>query len=432
MLAALVGVAQGANAQGSSWQLDSAFGRDGVAGLPLREHGSGTLLAPGPHGSLFVGGYADRHEGAFLVAQMSATGTLVHGFGDGGVTTVPDVYAFPQNPPRMFALAGGKLLLVGLDKADELVAVRLTDRGRLDRRFAGGGVARHKLTHVHGFAVLTAAAVETGGDVLAVYQREAPQPKDEPAIPVGLGEGAIELIRLTASGALDDSFGHGGFLTAGGHIPLLLGYAGDGLGWACTTTIAADGSILFAYEQAVSPTGEHAEAPAVQELSPAGADAAGFGSEGAVYLPFVPAIPEANSEVCDGLFALGGGGVEAIFGGEGRDSKLDDVFRFAPTGAPEAGFGTSGYVTLHAPVDALAVGAGGETLSAGTAGRALVLGGTPANGTPDAALGGPSGKRFAANLPTPRGSEEAPTVELLPDGAGVFVRVGEEIVRVDD
>ena len=435
-LACVVAVAAcGASAtHATPWHLVSTFGRHGVAGLPFREEASdslyapgpgdeGSLLAPGPQGSLFVGGYANSKKGSFLVARMSARGKLVTSFGSSGVTVVPAIYAIPQQPPRMFALRAGKLLIVGFDRAGHLTAVRLTGRGQADRSFGHGGVAEYKLSDAHGPTILAAVAVESDGDILAVYQKEAPQSVNEPRIAEGLGEGAIHLVRLLPSGALDSSFGESGFLTAAGQTPALVGYPGSGGGWACAETIASDGVLLLAYEQAAVPNGAGGEFPAVQALGPTGGDAPSFGDHGAVYLPFTP---DANSELCDGLFALPGGRVEAGFGGHGPNTPGVELFRFSPSGPLESAFGGSGHVTLSVPVAALALGGEGETFSVGTSGSELVVDGVLSSGTFDPALGGEKGERFAANLHRLNGD----TVEALPDSESVNVRVGEELVRL--
>jgi hypothetical protein len=187
--------------QAASWHLLSSFGKNGVAGLPVRERRQEppnqgapspperyrSLLVPGPQGSVFVGGYAEGKPGAFLVARMSASGRLVKSFGDGGVMTVPAVHWFNQDPPRMLALAGGNLLIVGLDQADRLVAVRLTSLGKPDRGFGHDGVAQYTFAHARHLMIVTAATVEPNGDILAVYQRELPQPLNQPRVPEGQG-----------------------------------------------------------------------------------------------------------------------------------------------------------------------------------------------------------------------------------------------------
>ncbi len=420
-------------AAASEWHLDATFGRHGVAGLPLREESSdspygpgpgdkGLLLAPGPRGSLFVGGYARRKVGSFLVAQLSAQGRLVTSFGSGGVTVVPAIYSTPQQPPRLLELASGKLLVVGFDRAGQLTLARLTPRGQADRGFGHDGVAQYRLPGAHGATIIAAAAAEPDGDIVAVYQKEVPQPVNEPSIAKGLGEGPIGLVLLLPSGALDGAFGKGGFLTATGQTPELGGYPGSGLGWACAETLTAGGSLLLAYEQAFNPNKQGGEFPAVQQLGPTGADVSSFGDQGAVYLPFVPG----NSELCDGLFALPSGEVEAGFGGEGQDGSGIYLFRFTATGALDPTFGGAGHVKLGERVAALALSAEGETFTAGTSGSGLVVGGILPSGAPDPALGGGKGMRFAANLSRSAGE----TVELVPGAEGLSVRVGEEVVRI--
>jgi uncharacterized delta-60 repeat protein len=421
----------GPAAQAASWRLDSSFGKQGVAGLPVREEGinflyppgpgdKGSLLSAGPQGSLFVGGYANRKKGSFLVARMSAQGKLVTGFGSGGVSTVPAIYSTPQTPPRMFALAGGKLLVAGLNRADQFVVARLTARGQADRTFGHDGAAQYKLPNAHGHAIIAAAAVEPDGDILAVYyQKEAPQPVNHPRIAPGLGEGPIELVRLLPSGALDRSFGQGGFLKATGQPPTTR----EGL--AVGVTIAPDGSILIAYEEAIIPHGNLTEVPAVQELSPAGMDASGFGYEGVAFLPFVPSFEGESSVIFGGLLALPGGAVEVSFGGGGQ------LFRFTPTGTPDPTFGTSGHTTVGPAVSALAIAPDGETFSVDNASR-VTVGGMLASGAPDPALGGRKGMQFAANLPGRRPHEEQQALELLPSNDSLSILVGEDIVRISE
>src|SRR5271168_107590 len=100
---AVAGPSAGESARAASWHLDSSFGKLGVAGLPVRESASfplslgpgdaGSLLAPGPQGSVFVGGYARSRKGSFLIAHLSARGRLVKGFGRRGVSTIPAIYS---------------------------------------------------------------------------------------------------------------------------------------------------------------------------------------------------------------------------------------------------------------------------------------------------------------------------------------------------
>jgi hypothetical protein len=418
-------------AQAASWHLDTAFGKRGVAGLPVREGGfehfytpgpgdQGALLASGPKGSVFVGGFAHSKPGAFLLARMSAQGKLVTGFGHGGLITVPAIYARPEHPPRMFALGGGGLLVVGLNRTHQLAVVRLSANGQPDRAFGHAGVAQYVLASTHGHAIVAGASLEAGGHILIGYFRsEVPQPSNEPAITYGLGAGPLGLVRLLPSGGLDPSFGSAGFLTAGGPPP----ETGEGV--ACDVTIANSGSVLLAYEQAFLPGGKGSESPAVQELGPTGADAPGFGDAGIAYLASTPVVEGVDSIVCGGLFALANGEVEASFGGGG------ELFRFTSAGLPNPAFGSSGHTSSSRRVVDMALGANGETFALVSIDPLVVIG-TLASGTPDPRLGGKAGMHFPVKLArSPRG-EEHPVVELLPVNGGLDLLVGESLVRVED
>ncbi len=427
-LAGSAAAAAGGPAQAASWRLDSSFGRGGVAGLPLREEGiasiyppgpgdKGTLLAPGPQGSVFVGGYAESKRGSFLVARMSAQGRLVTSFGRGGVSVVPAIHSTPQEPPRMFAVTGERLLIVGLDRAGHLALVRLTAGGQADRSFGHDGVAQYTLPGARGRPLLAAVAIEADGDILAAYyQREVPQPANEPRIAPGLGEGALALVRLLPTGALDRSFGDGGFLTAAGE-------AASAQGFAAGVTIAPDGSVLIAYEQAAVAGSSGADVPAVQELGPAGTNASGFGNDGVALLPFTPMLSGESSVLFGGLFALPGGSVEVSFGGAGQ------LFRYTPTGALDNAFGASGHTSAGLASAALALAPDGEIFSVASAGK-LTVAGTLASGAPDPALGGSRGKRFYADLAGRRPGEEQQELELLAADDTLEIIVGEELVRM--
>ena len=416
-------------APAGAWSLQSTFGRHGVAGLPVREEGidslyppgpgaHATLLAPGPGGSLFVAGYARSKRGSLLVARLSTRGTLVKAFGRGGLVVVPAIYSTPQRPARILALSGGRVLVVGLDRSNRITLVRLSASGRADGGFAHQGVARFSVPGAHGHAIVAAATVAPSGEILiAAFAAEVAQPANEPRITPGLGVGAPVLVHVLASGALDGSFGSGGFRTATAPSPA------SGEAFAAGATLAADGSLLLAYEQASAPGGQ-AALPAVQKLEASGGAAVGFGSGGVALLPFVPALHGESSSLFGGLFALPGGGVEASFGGAG------ELFRFTPAGALDPAFGARGLaVARTASAAALALASDGETFALSSA-PALTLSATLADGAPDPALGAGKGMRFAVTLPRRRAGEEQQATELLASGGTLDVLVGEEVVRL--
>lgn len=416
----------GAPAQGSPWHLAGSFGRRGTAGLPVRERlgepplqgappvpeRDRSLLVAGPRGSVFVGGFARGRPGAFLLARVSATGALVRGFGDRGVMTIPAIRWRRTDPPRLFALAGG-VLAVGLGSQDDLVAVRVSADGQLVRSFGHEGVAEYPLAHRRPFTIITAAELEPDGDLLAVYQRELPQPVNQPQVPEGQGNGVIRYVRLLPSGALDRSFGTAGFLAAQPkEFTLLEGESGT-VG-ACAEALTPTGALLIAYEWS-----------ALEELGPGGEPVPGFAVDPVAQAPgsTSPANVTRNPfHLCHGLSALPGGYAEGAFG--------DKLTRLTPAGMPDPTFAGTGSVRVRGPVEALAVASGGESFLASRSGGELLVSGVLADGTPDPALGGAAGRRFSVTLPGAV-EQQNPTWEILPGQGELTIRVGEELVRLD-
>jgi uncharacterized delta-60 repeat protein len=421
-------------AQAASWHLVASFGKGGVAGLPVRERlqeppNQGapspperyrSLLVPGPQGSVLVGGYANSKPGAFIVSRISPTGKLVKSFGHGGVSIVPAIYWVKQAPPRMLALAGGSVLIVGINHADNrFVTVRLNARGQPDRSFGHDGIAQYKLANAHRFTIVTAAVVQSDGDIVAVYQKELPQPVNQPRVPEGQGNGAIEYVRLQPNGTLDRSFGTGGFLAATGEKAQLIEGESGTVG-ACAETLAASGSLLVAYEGLP-----------LEQLSPTGAVVTRFGVHPSTQTPTSPApvlVSNNSYHFCNGLFALPNGSVEGISGKE--------ISRLTPTGTPEATFGTAGITRIDVPTEAAAIAANGETFAAGQSHHAVTITGILANGQPDPTLGSAAGQQLPIQVPRPAGTvpgnEETPTWEVLTTSHSLTIRVGEELVRLSN
>jgi uncharacterized delta-60 repeat protein len=419
-------------AEAASWHLHASFGHDGVAGLPVRERLQEeapaaipvpperyrSLLANGPHGSVFIGGYAKSKPGAFLLARLSANGSLEEGFAHDGVLVVPSVHWFHTDPPRLLALADGGVLIVGLDRSDQLAVVRVGSRGTVDRSFGHDGVTIRALQHSHHFTIITAAALDPDGDLLAVYQKELPQPVNQPRVPEGQGNGSIGYVRLLPSGALDPSFGTGGFLAAEHpEVRLLEGESGT-IG-ACAEALSPEGALLIAYESS-----------GIEELGANGTLQSAFGVD-PIPSPKdyeLPAYETRNGfHLCEGLVVLPDGSIE---GSEGKR-----VVRLTAQGTPDASFGTSGASTIGSPSQALAVAPDGETFVVSERSRKLVVVGILADGQPDPALGGDvAGESFPVKLPLRRGpsGDEPPSWELLAKDHTVTVRMGEQLIRVSD
>jgi hypothetical protein len=430
MIAAAAVAALGAAvaARGASWHLESSFGRQGVAALPARY--TWTLLAPGRDGSLFVSGNVtctappsenpDRCAGisrSLFVARVSAGGGLVRGYGRAGVAKLPALSAVAS----MFALAGGRLLVAGVDEAGELVLTRLSAKGTVDRAFGHGGVARYALPgRDHG---KLAFDLEPDGDVLAIYQQAVGSRRI----------GTTVFVRLAPSGALDERFGNGGFREAAGRPGLTIGLLGSVGG----STLAADGRIVLAEEGLEPHPGAKLEW-GLEEFSPDGLSNASFGDGGLAVVH--PGGLELVSEAAlQGLFALPGGGVEAAYEGTalvanpqaflGQEFADEiELFRFTASGAPDPAFGVAGKVTVGPQYQAVVLAADGETLTVGASAGALAIGGVLSDGTPDPALGGAAGVR----IPLPHGFTAFDASPALDGADGMSLLVdAADVVRLD-
>ncbi|HYU56780.1 MAG TPA: hypothetical protein VEO00_01855, partial [Actinomycetota bacterium] len=153
-----------------------------------------------PGGGVAVAGTTYNSDRRVAVAALTANGSLDPSFGDGGRFT----YGVGGEDAEGFALAQkqGKLLVAGRQggsgDTDGLV-LRLTVGGSLDPLFGDGGVTRVPLSP--GEDVFNGIAVLPGGRFVAAGNTDE----------VNLGPTAI--VRLTAGGDLDPTFGQGGVST---------------------------------------------------------------------------------------------------------------------------------------------------------------------------------------------------------------------------
>jgi uncharacterized delta-60 repeat protein len=127
---------------------DPAFGGTGVVSTPVSAQatvrGSATAIAPGPRGTLNVGGTADgpNHDAA-IVFRYLPDGQLDTRFGFRGRARLP----VGQNGLAVTALTrapGGRLLLGGVADPEAFVA-RVTRGGRADRSFGRRAIVSRRL-----------------------------------------------------------------------------------------------------------------------------------------------------------------------------------------------------------------------------------------------------------------------------------------------
>lgn len=206
------------NADGT-W--DSSFGKDGMAALVSAN--SATLrLAVDDAGRILVAGTgAAMGRGPVLfVARLRDDGLLDTSFGGGsgyGIVDLPGINAHAtglaiQNDGKIVVASTQTRTPVGIES--DIVVARLTQDGTIDTSFGSGGVATRPFS---GSTFLTGLAVQGDSTVLSVeYWRSN-------------AEHVWGLIRLDRDGALDQSFGLGGFAEPG-DITDIRGFVQDAQG----------------------------------------------------------------------------------------------------------------------------------------------------------------------------------------------------------
>jgi uncharacterized delta-60 repeat protein len=215
-------------------RLDRSFSRDGRISLDFGYGDDfGSAVALQPDGKIVVGGMAQhryRTENDFLVVRLRGNGMLDKTFSRDGIRSVnfvgrryDDASGLDLQPDGRIVLAG--VSAVGYTREDPRIAVlRLNRNGTLDRRFGKrllkpgphGGHARAVLV-VRGAVVVGGAAYDDSRHDTAAWA----------------------LVRFRPSGALDRSFGRGGFL---------LSDFGTGADWVGALATQRDGKLVAAGE----------------------------------------------------------------------------------------------------------------------------------------------------------------------------------------
>lgn len=194
--------------------LDPSFGGDGKAEVSFADDpgygGVVTGIAIQPDGKIVAAGWMRQTTGRvadFAVARLNPDGTLDRSFSDDGMI-VADI-AGPDDEARDVVLqADGKIVLVGMATAApkrsayRIAAVRYLPNGELDASFGDGGTALLPAAG-RGSAYVGGAAVQPDGRLLVAGSTYPPK---------GQKEDRFLVARLTEDGALDPSFGSGGFV----------------------------------------------------------------------------------------------------------------------------------------------------------------------------------------------------------------------------
>jgi uncharacterized delta-60 repeat protein len=250
--------------------LDKHFGKHGLAIAQVGEDGSGAnLVTVTPDGDIVAAGMSvfaegEDSDGDFVVARFTPKGKLDAGFGDKGGTIVDfgDDYSF-DFPSGLALTNDGKILVAGYgsdEKNSGASVTRLDEDGKLDQTLANDGTlttdgplsyatsvlplpqgafflvgpqknslgiekfkADGSVDQTFGSGGLTltdlgekasigdAILTDDGKIVVVAHPSQAPS-----AYLPGVPKGKVALLRFTADGALDTSFGEDGAAVADG------------------------------------------------------------------------------------------------------------------------------------------------------------------------------------------------------------------------
>jgi uncharacterized delta-60 repeat protein len=398
--------------------LDPTFGVDGKVVTSfgrLLDDGAASVAVQGD-GKLVVAGFASEPGGdrQFAVARYAPDGSLDTTFGTGGKTTT--VFPGGSQASGLAIQADGKPVVVG-SSLGGLTLVRYTSGGALDGTFGAGGkvITQVGLGATAGHDV----AVQGDGRVLAAGSADGAP---------GTGSD-FALVRYTANGVLDPTFGNGGMVTTAFT-------AGQDFGNALA--IQANGRIVVVGGASAGPNGV-LEFAAARYL-PNGSLDTTFGVGGKVTTLF-----SGNDDFGQDVAVQPDGRVVVAGRANSNANTQFAVVRYLPDGSLDAGFGTGGRVLtdLGSAFDIarrLVLQPDGKILVAGS----VLFGANDfghfalvrylADGRPDGTFGD-NGRTFTTVIPSDLGGSQVSQdrgfgLALQADGKPIVVGQGRRVVDI--
>lgn len=185
-------------------QIDPTFGTDGTSTTDLAGQDTpidSFVLADGKILVVAQSGVVGQTKYYFI--RYNADGTADGTYGTGGKVQLPITFqsGFQGNYQILKAVrqSDGKILLVGNDNDNGLI-MRFNDNGTLDSGFASGGIHRPNITQ-NGRDGITSVVIQPDGKILVGGFAQG-----------AAGLEALYLLRYTANGALDETFGTEGWI----------------------------------------------------------------------------------------------------------------------------------------------------------------------------------------------------------------------------
>lgn len=347
------------------------FGQDGIRWFDFGGAEGAWVASWAADGSVVVGG-ATRSPGPCfeaaiceempLLAAFGPGGDLEPSFGDGGVLRLASLAESSERlegsganvlarRPDGSLVAGGS----SAPKATTAFLAAVSPQGALLPGFGEGGIVRMRRP-LPATQRLTGFAPLADGGLLAAGNSD-----------VGVEDSAV-LIRYSADGGLDRSFGGGAGYVTVGEGRFVTGFAYDGSGRVLMGIYGYPRSKLLVLRAAD------------------GAREPSFGSDGEIFLPKRVWTRAAG-------FTPDGGAIVAGTRNVAGDPEPGVVLRYRPNGEFARGYGRDGRLELRTPAGrevrarALVTGAGGRALVGGIARRRFALVRLLPDGRPDPRFG---------------------------------------------
>lgn len=310
--------------------LDASFGVGGKAVTQIGEDSGARAVAIQPDGKIIVVGYSysPLFRGRdFAVVRYNPDGTLDPTFGGGGAV-LTDFGGIDEANAVALQLDGkivvaGSTTEAGIPKYFALA--RYEPGGQLDLSFGYGGqfVFDGFLSDTN-LGGATGVALQRDGNIVVV----GPVRRD----PGYVNRNSFGLLRLTAGGAPDTTFGNGG------HVTTAFGEAGDG---ALAVAIQADGKIVAAGY--TIPDNSSDEQFGLARYNPDGSLDTSFSDDGKVST----AVGGAGDDVYALAIQADGKIVAAGLSYTPTQAQRFGVARFNPSGTLDTSFSGDGKLTTN-------------------------------------------------------------------------------------
>ncbi len=301
----------------TSGTLDATFASGGIVTTSI---GTGNDYARGvviqPDGKIVVAGSAYGGSNLdFAVVRYTISGALDSTFGSGGIVTTP--VGLDNDYANSVAIQpDGKIVVTGstYNGSDrDIAVVRYTASGMPDSTFGTNGIVTTPIGSGNDYA--GGVAIQPDGTIVVAGSTDNGSDDD------------IAVLRYTASGTLDPTFGSGGIVTTN---------ISSGDDFAGSIAIQGGGKIVVAGQAHNGVDYDFA----VLRYTGSGALDPTFGSGGIVTTPVGPGTDYANS------VALQPGDKIVVVGQAHNGVDYDfAVLRYTGSGALDASFGSGGIVT---------------------------------------------------------------------------------------